>query len=199
MPIGNETGIGPAIRVVRHFIERRRFCQLKFASGEQALVLVAGMPAPSVEFVRLALGGLVPWESVWEYNPIRAGGYRWSSSVRSAPPPTTAGSSSSRPPRRWSRWRCSPTSPTARSNSPTAVAHYLPEFGHHGKDDVTVLQLLTMQGGFPQAPIGPDRWGTSDGRRAAFAEWHLDWPAGIAHRVPPGRRALGHRRTARDA
>ena len=75
MPIGKESGIGPAIRVVRHFIERRRFYQLKFASGEQALVLVAGMPAPSVEFVRLALGGLVPWETVWEYNPIRAGGY----------------------------------------------------------------------------------------------------------------------------
>ena len=75
MPIGNETGIGPAIRVFRHFIERRRFYQIKFASGEQALVLVAGMPAPSVELVRLALGGLVPWQTVWEYNPMRAGGY----------------------------------------------------------------------------------------------------------------------------
>lgn len=60
----------------------------------------------------------------------------------------------------------------------TPVAHYLPEFGHHGKADVTVLQLLTMQGGFPQAPIGPGSWGTSAGRRAAFAEWTLDWPAG---------------------
>ncbi|MFZ4718249.1 MAG: serine hydrolase domain-containing protein [Ilumatobacteraceae bacterium] len=58
------------------------------------------------------------------------------------------------------------------------VAHYLPEFGHHGKDDVTVLQLLTMQGGFPQAPMGPAQWGTSAGRRAAFATWGLDWPAG---------------------
>jgi CubicO group peptidase (beta-lactamase class C family) len=60
----------------------------------------------------------------------------------------------------------------------TPVAHYLPEFGHHGKDDVTVLQLLTMQGGFPQALIGPGRWGTSEGRRAQFAEWSLDYPAG---------------------
>ncbi|MEN9643395.1 MAG: hypothetical protein RL238_64 [Actinomycetota bacterium] len=65
------------------------------------------------------------------------------------------------------------------------VAHYLPAFGHHGKDDVTVLQLLTMQGGFPQAPIGPDRWGTSEGRRAAFAEWHLDWPAGTRTEYHP--------------
>ncbi len=60
----------------------------------------------------------------------------------------------------------------------TPVAHYLPEFGHHGKDDVTILQLLTMQGGFPQAPMGPANWGTSEGRRSQFAEWHLDWPAG---------------------
>jgi CubicO group peptidase (beta-lactamase class C family) len=58
------------------------------------------------------------------------------------------------------------------------VARYLPGFGANGKADVTVLQLLTMQGGFPQAPIGPDRWGTSDGRRQQFAEWTLDWPAG---------------------
>ena len=58
------------------------------------------------------------------------------------------------------------------------VAHYLPEFGHHSKDEVTVLQLLTMQGGFPQAPIGPAHWGTSEGRRTQFAEWSLEWPAG---------------------
>ncbi|MEI8240002.1 MAG: serine hydrolase domain-containing protein [Actinomycetota bacterium] len=58
------------------------------------------------------------------------------------------------------------------------VAKYLRAFGHHGKDDVTVLQLLTMQGGFPQALLGPDRWGTSEGRRAQMAEWPLEWPAG---------------------
>lgn len=75
MSFGAKTGIGPAMRVLRHFIERRRFYQLKFASGEQALVLIAGMPAPSVELVRLALGGLLPWQTVWEFNPTRAGGY----------------------------------------------------------------------------------------------------------------------------
>lgn len=62
MIIGTETGIGPVLRVLRHFIERQPFYQIKFASGEQALVLVAGMPAPSVELVRLSLGGLVPWQ-----------------------------------------------------------------------------------------------------------------------------------------
>src|SRR5919106_1279735 len=75
MIIGKQIGIGPAIRVLRHLTERQRYYQIKFASGEQALVLIAGMPAPSVEIVRLALGGFVPWQTVWEYNPIRAGGY----------------------------------------------------------------------------------------------------------------------------
>ena len=75
MLIESQTGIGPAIRVFRHFIERRRFYQLKFASGEQAVVLVAGMPTPSVELVRLTLNGFLPWQTVWEYNPMRAGGY----------------------------------------------------------------------------------------------------------------------------
>jgi membrane protease YdiL (CAAX protease family) len=75
MIIGKKIGIGPAIRVLRHLTERQGYYQIKFASGEQALLLIAGMPAPSVEIVRLALGGLVPWQTVWEYNPIRAGGY----------------------------------------------------------------------------------------------------------------------------
>jgi len=75
MSFGEKTGIGPAMRVLRHFIERRRIYPLKFASGEQALVLIAGMPAPSVEVVRLTLRGLLPWQTVWEYNPTRAGGY----------------------------------------------------------------------------------------------------------------------------
>jgi membrane protease YdiL (CAAX protease family) len=75
MLIGKETGIGPVFRVLRHFTEHDRLYQLKFQSGERALLLAAGMPAPSVELVRLVLGGLVPWQRVWEYNPIRAGGY----------------------------------------------------------------------------------------------------------------------------
>ena len=65
------------------------------------------------------------------------------------------------------------------------VARYLPGFGDNGKDGVTVLQLLTMQGGFPQAPIGPDKWGSSEGRRQQFAEWTLAWPAGTRTEYHP--------------
>ena len=65
------------------------------------------------------------------------------------------------------------------------VARYLQGFGDNGKGEVTVLQLLTKQGGFPQAPIGPDRWGTSEGRRQQFAEWRLAWPAGTRTEYHP--------------
>ncbi len=65
------------------------------------------------------------------------------------------------------------------------VARYLPEFATNGKDRVSVLQLLTMQGGFPQAPMGPRSWGTSAGRRAQFAEWTLDWQPGTQTEYHP--------------
>ena len=58
------------------------------------------------------------------------------------------------------------------------VARYVPEFGENDKDDVTVLQVLTMQGGFPLAPMGPRDWGTSASRRAKLAQWRLDWKPG---------------------
>jgi membrane protease YdiL (CAAX protease family) len=73
--LGKEIGLGPALRVVRHFTEHKRFERIKFASGEQAVVLIAGMPAPSIELVRLVLAGILPWQTVWEFNPMRAGGY----------------------------------------------------------------------------------------------------------------------------
>jgi CubicO group peptidase (beta-lactamase class C family) len=65
------------------------------------------------------------------------------------------------------------------------VARYVPGFGDNGKEHVTVLQLLTMQGGFPQAMIGPARWGSSAGRRQQFAEWTLAWEAGTRTEYHP--------------
>ena len=65
------------------------------------------------------------------------------------------------------------------------VAHYIPEFGRNGKGDVMVLQLLTMQGGFPQRIMDIHRWDTSEGRRDVFAEWTLEWPAGTRTQYHP--------------
>jgi CubicO group peptidase (beta-lactamase class C family) len=58
------------------------------------------------------------------------------------------------------------------------VAEYLPEFGTNGKDVITVEQLLLHTAGIPLAPMGPQYWGTSEGRRAAFAKWRLNWDPG---------------------
>ena len=55
----------------------------------------------------------------------------------------------------------------------TTAATLIPEFGSNGKDVVTVEQLLTHTGGFPFAPLGPNRWSTKEGRREAFAKWRL--------------------------
>jgi CubicO group peptidase (beta-lactamase class C family) len=58
------------------------------------------------------------------------------------------------------------------------VAEYLPEFATNGKEVITVEQLLLHTAGIPLAPLGPQRWGTSEGRREAFAKWRLNWEPG---------------------
>lgn len=53
------------------------------------------------------------------------------------------------------------------------VAATLPSFATNGKDAVTLRHVLTHTGGFPYAPLGPDRWGTRDSRLEAFSRWRL--------------------------
>lgn len=65
------------------------------------------------------------------------------------------------------------------------VARYIPEFAGNGKQDVSVLQLLTMQGGFPQCNVSPERFSSSAGRRADFAEWPLAWAPGTRTEYHP--------------
>lgn len=65
------------------------------------------------------------------------------------------------------------------------VVDYLPEFATFGKDAVTVEQLLMHTAGFPQAPMGPQYWGTSEGRRHAFSRWRLNWPPGTRYEYHP--------------
>jgi CubicO group peptidase (beta-lactamase class C family) len=60
------------------------------------------------------------------------------------------------------------------------VVEYLPEFGSNGKDVITVEQVMLHTSGFPHAPLGPPAWETSEGRRAAFARWRLNWEPGTA-------------------
>lgn len=54
--------------------ERQCFCQIKFDSGERVLISIAGTPTPSLKVIRLALGGLIPRQTIWEFNATMAGG-----------------------------------------------------------------------------------------------------------------------------
>ena len=64
------------------------------------------------------------------------------------------------------------------------VVDFIPEFGTHGKDAVTIKQLVTFTAGFPN-PKGstanladPDAFGTSAARCAEFEKWELAWEPG---------------------
>lgn len=60
------------------------------------------------------------------------------------------------------------------------IADIIPEFGSHGKDVVTVRQLVTFTAGFP-APsdnLVDPLFHTSAARCAEFAKWELAWEPG---------------------
>jgi CubicO group peptidase (beta-lactamase class C family) len=61
----------------------------------------------------------------------------------------------------------------------------VPEFASNGLHDCTVLQLLTMQGGFPQAGMSRRAWGTREGRRQQFAEWRPEFRPGTRTEYHP--------------
>jgi CubicO group peptidase (beta-lactamase class C family) len=66
------------------------------------------------------------------------------------------------------------------------VVDYIPEFGTHGKDVVTIEQLMVFSCGFPRATI-TSRDGADRARRVArFAEWELDWEPGTRFEYHPG-------------
>ena len=60
----------------------------------------------------------------------------------------------------------------------TPAADLVPEFRAGGLERVTVEHLLTHTAGFPRAPMMPVEGATSEGRRARFAGWRLDWEPG---------------------
>jgi CubicO group peptidase (beta-lactamase class C family) len=68
------------------------------------------------------------------------------------------------------------------------IADHVPEFARHGKSDITLLQVLTHQGGFPGATVGPAAWEDHGELRRAVCDFTLDWT--------PGSRVEYHRRAA---
>lgn len=58
------------------------------------------------------------------------------------------------------------------------VAMHIPEFAAHGKADITILQLLTHQGGFPFAVVPPECWDDHALLRQTVSGFTLEWTPG---------------------
>ncbi len=58
------------------------------------------------------------------------------------------------------------------------IADYLPEFSRYGKGSITLLQLLTHQGGFPNAEIERAAWNNHDLIREQISAFSLEWTPG---------------------
>jgi CubicO group peptidase (beta-lactamase class C family) len=58
------------------------------------------------------------------------------------------------------------------------VAEHLPGFEQNGKGDITIIQLLTHQGGFPDADVPKEAWQDHDLLRRAVCGFTLEWTPG---------------------
>ena len=65
------------------------------------------------------------------------------------------------------------------------VADIIPEFGTHGKERITVEQVMLHVGGFPYAPYRPEHWNDRGKRLEAFASWRLSWEPGSQYQYHP--------------
>jgi CubicO group peptidase (beta-lactamase class C family) len=58
------------------------------------------------------------------------------------------------------------------------IAQHIPEFAAHGKGGITVLQLLTHQGGFPGAQVPEACWEDHAALRKTVCAFTLEWTPG---------------------
>ena len=58
------------------------------------------------------------------------------------------------------------------------ISDHVPEFGRHGKRDITVLQVITHQGGFPNAVVPAAVWHDRDLLRRTVSDFTLEWTPG---------------------
>ncbi len=60
------------------------------------------------------------------------------------------------------------------------IAEHVPEFARNGKGDITLLQLLTHQGGFPAAgmDLPPEAWDDHQLLRRLVCDFTLEWTPG---------------------
>ena len=58
------------------------------------------------------------------------------------------------------------------------VTEYLPEFGRHGKEAITLFQVITHQGGFPDRDVPSSVWHDHAQVRQAVCDFSLQWAPG---------------------
>ena len=58
------------------------------------------------------------------------------------------------------------------------VSDHVPEFARNGKRDITVLQVITHQGGFPNAQVSKGAWLDHAELRNSVADFSLEWTPG---------------------
>lgn len=58
------------------------------------------------------------------------------------------------------------------------VSQHLPEFAAHGKGDISLLQVITHQGGFPNREVPAQAWLDHAAVRQAVCDFVPEWPAG---------------------
>jgi CubicO group peptidase (beta-lactamase class C family) len=58
------------------------------------------------------------------------------------------------------------------------IADHVPEFARNAKGNITVLQVITHQAGFPNAVVGPDAWVDHKRLREVVCDFPLEWSPG---------------------
>lgn len=58
------------------------------------------------------------------------------------------------------------------------VTDYLPEFGRHSKEAITLFQVITHQGGFPDRDVPSSVWHDHAQVRQVVCDFSLQWPPG---------------------
>jgi CubicO group peptidase (beta-lactamase class C family) len=58
------------------------------------------------------------------------------------------------------------------------VADHVPEFARNGKQDITILQLMTHQAGVPNAQVPAEAWEDHAALREAVCSFTLEWTPG---------------------
>jgi CubicO group peptidase (beta-lactamase class C family) len=73
----------------------------------------------------------------------------------------------------------------SRLHLESKVVDFWPEFGAHGKDTVTIEQLLLFTAGIPNGSISRDEIGSRELRARAMERWAIEWEPGSRFQYHP--------------